>query len=181
MVTMTNIDIKKGYFDYLVEKVCDKKHKRVDYIPLLDLLHSIPFTVVIEMDENRVNDGAFLRERYLQSEDLYAYLYEFDDEKVSCLEVLIGIADRLEYEVGNIMEGDHTSDRFWLLLRNLDIEKYTSDNYKPLVVKEKVRNWMMLKYKKNGVGSIFPVKHSQKNMKSLQICDQMSIYIEENW
>lgn len=181
MVTMTHMDIKKEYFNHLIDIVCDKKHKKVDYIPLLDLLYSIPFTITMEMDENRVSDGEFLRKRWLQDEDLYGYLSEFDDEKVTVLEVLIGIAERYEYQVGNIMEGDLTSERFWELLHNLDIEKYSADNYKPLNIKEKVRNWMARKYKKDGSGSIFPVKSYKKDMKSLQIWDQMSIYIMENW
>lgn len=181
MVANVKFDIKKEYFNYLVDRVCDKKHPKVDYIPLLDLLHSMPFMIVVEMDENRAGDGEFLRQRWLQHEDLYEYLYEFDGDKVSVLEVLIGIAERLEFQVGDVMEGDHLHDRFWELLRNLGIEKYSAGNYKPLNIKEKVRNWMARKYKNDGVGSIFPVKKDVKNFSELQIWDQMSIYIMENY
>lgn len=181
MVQRVNFDIKKAYFEHLLDMVCDKDHEKVDYIPLLDLLHSIPFVVVVEMDENRVGDGQFLRKNWLEQEDLYEYLYEFDGEKVSVLEVLIGIAERLEYQVGDIMVGNRISERFWELLRNLDIEKYSAGNYKPLNIKEKVRNWMARKYKKNGVGSIFPLKKCDKNVTVLQIWDQMNLYIMENY
>ena len=181
MVAKVDFDIKKAYFDYMVEKVCDRQHHRVDYIPLLDLLNSIPFTVVMEMDGNRAEDAAYNRKNWLQSEDLYEYLYEFDDEKVSVLEVLVSIAERLEFQVGNPMDNRRISDQFWEILRNLDIEKYTADNYKPLNIKEKVRNWMLRKYKKDGSGSIFPVKNCEKDMRSLQIWDQMSMYIMENY
>lgn len=181
MVMPVNFDIKKEYFSYLIERVCDKDHDKVDYIPLLDLLHSMPFEWSIEMDENRAGDGEYLRKRWLQNEGIYEYLYEFDGEKVSVLEVLIGIAERVEFDVGSVMNGDHTADRFWMLLRNLDIEKYDSANYKPLNIKEKVRIWMLRKYKKNGVGSIFPMKKCSKDMRTLQIWDQMNLYLMENW
>ncbi len=181
MVANPRCDLKKAYFNYLVERVCDKQHDKVDYIPLLDLLHSMKFVVVLDMDENRVGDGAYIRKKWLQEEDLYDYLFEFEDEKVSVLEVLVGIAERFEYQVGDMMVGDRTNERFWELLRNLDIEKYTADNYKPLNIKEKVRIWMNRKYKKDGSGSIFPVKKHVKNMLDLQIWDQMTEYIMENY
>lgn len=181
MVAEVKYDLKKAYFEHLLEIVCDRDHEKVDYIPLLDLLHSIPFTYSIEKDENRLGDGEFLRKEWLQEEDLYEYLYEFDEDRVSVLEVLIGIAKRLEFEVGNVMHGDHTNERFWELLANLDIEKYSAGNYKPLNIKEKVRKWMSRKYKKDGFGSIFPVKKCEKDMRLLQIWDQMSLYVEENW
>jgi hypothetical protein len=181
MVAKLDIDIKKEYFNYLVSRVVDKKHPKVDYIPLLDLLHSLKFEWCIDLDKNRAGDGAALREKWLSEEGLYAYLFEFDDEKVSVLEVLIGIAERFEYQVGDIMCGDHTNDRFWELLRNLDIEKYSADNYKPLNIKAKTRDWMLRKFKKDGSGSIFPVKKCEKDMRNLQIWDQMSIYVEKNW
>ena len=181
MVAKCDIDIKKEYFTHLVEMVVDKKHPKVDYIPLLDLLHSLKFEWSIDMDANRAADGTFLREKWLDSEGLYDYLYEFDDEKASVLEVLIGIADRLEFQVGNIMEGYFLNERFWELLRNLDIEKYSAGNYKPLNIKEKVRNWMLRRYKRNGLGGIFPVKKCEFDMREMQIWDQMSVYIEEKY
>ena len=181
MVARVDFDIKKEYFNHLVDMVCDKKHPKVDYIPLLDLLHSMKFEVVIEMDENRVGDGAFLREKWLQKEGIYEYLYEFDDENVSVLELLISVAERFEFAIGDNMLGDYTNERFWELLRNLDIEKYSAGNYKPLNIKEKVRNWMLRKYKKDGTGSIFPVKNCEKDMRTLQIWDQMNVYIIENY
>jgi hypothetical protein len=181
MVAKLDFDIKQEYFNHLVDMVVDKRHPKVDYIPLLDLLHSLKFEWSIDMDENRASDGAFLRDKWLDSEGLYSYKYEFEDEKVSVLEVLIGIAERFEYQVGNIMDGDHISERFWEILRNLDVEKYSAGNYKPLNIKEKVRNWMLRRYKRDGSGSIFPVKKCEKDMREMQIWDQMSFYIMENY
>ena len=181
MPNAVDIDIKREYFDYLVGYICDKRHKVNDYLPLLDLLHSIPFVVIIEMDENRVSDGLFLRKRWLQKINMYDKLNIFEDEKASVLEVLIGIAQRLEFQVGDGTDIDRTSEKFWELLRNLDIEKYDFKHFNPLKIKEKVRNWMNLKYRSDGFGSIFYVKNCEKDLRELQIWDQMSIYVMQKY
>ncbi len=182
MVENINYDIKKEYFNHLVDLVCDKKHPKIDYIPLLELLHNMKFSVFVEKDENRVQDAKYLRVKWTDSEGILEYLYEFEDEKASVLEVLVSISDRLSFQIGDNTTNSHTlSDCFWEILRNLDIEKYYSSNYKPLNVKEKVRNWMSRKIKKDGSGGIFPLKKPKEDQKSLQIWDQMNDYILENY
>ena len=181
MVANVTYDLKTEYFNHLVDIVVDKEHDKVDYIPLLDKLHHIPFKVIIDMDENRVLDGAFLRKKWTVDEGLYDYIYEFKDDPVSVFEVLVALAERIEYQVGNIMLGDHTSERFWDLLKNLDIEKYTSDNYKPLNIEEKVNVWMERKFEYNGKGSIFPVSKPEKDQRTREIWGQMGEYLMEKY
>lgn len=182
MVAKPECDVKTGYFMWLVTEICDRQHAKVDYIPLLELLHAISFEIVIEMDTNRVEDGAFLREKWLDSEGIYEYLYEFDDQKVSVLEVLVALADRLSFQIGNNVAETHgLSECFWELLQNLDLEKYSSDNFKPLNIKEKVRIWMFRKFSKDGFGSPFPVKNVKFDQRKQQIWDQMQDYISAKY
>ena len=156
MVSKVNVDLKKEYFSYLIDVICDKEHMSIDYIPLLDLLHSIKFKVLMERDENRVADGEHLRREFLDDRDIdKEYLYELEDMDVSVLEVLIGIAKRMESQLGNVTQKDRTSERFWELLGNLGVEKYKSDNYKPANIRDKIEIWMLRKYKKDGSGGIF--------------------------
>ncbi|MBO7450445.1 MAG: hypothetical protein J6U54_08745 [Clostridiales bacterium] len=177
-----DFDLKTEYFRYLVDAVMDNHHARVDYIPLLELLHGIPFEVVIDMDQGRVEDGAYLREKWLDSEGIYDYLYEFDGDFVSVLEVLEALADRLSFQIGNNVTGDHEfQECFWEILRNLDLEKYSADNFKPLNVKEKVRIWMARKFRKDGFGSPFPVKNSRFDQRKQQIWEQLQDYAMENY
>ena len=173
--------IKKEYFAHLVEEVCDKNHHKVDYIPLLDLLNSIPFDCAIQEDHSRVADGAFLRKKWLVDEGWSDYMYVFEDTEVTVLEVLVALAERIEYQVGNIMLGNHTADRFWELLDNLDISKYSADNYKPLNIREKVTVWMERKFKSDGKGSPFPVKHPEKDLRTRDMWGQMGEYLMEKY
>lgn len=182
MVAKLDIDLKKEYFNYLTNLVCDKKHHKVDYIPLLDNLFGMKFLAILDRDENRIADGDGLRKEFVNENDVdEAYLYEFDDIDVSVLEVLIGIARRMEYQIGNGMDDDHTNERFWLLLANLGIEKYSADNYKPLNIREKVDIWMKRKFKKDGSGSIFPLQKPAEDQRKCEIWIQMTRYIWENW
>lgn len=182
MVAKLNVDIKKDYFNYLVDMICDKKHHKVDYIPLLDSLFGMKFIAIIDRDNNRISDGDALRKEFLNSEGIdESYLFEFDDMDVSVLEVLIGIAKRIEYQVQNGMDIDRTNEQFWMLLRNLDIEKYTSANYKPVNIREKVNVWMKRKFEKNGFGSIFPLQNCDEDQRKCEIWVQMNRYVWENW
>lgn len=174
-------DLKIKYFEHLVSTVCNKQHRKNDYIPLLDLLHSMKFVVVIDFDENRANDGCYLRQRWLQKIDEYDRLGEFEDDPASVLEVLIGIADRLEASVGDPVKGNHISDKFWELLRNLNIEQYDSKHYSPINIKERVRNWMYRKIEFNGIGGIFPLKMCENDQRDEEIWAQMNLYIMENY
>lgn len=182
MVAKVEYDIKQEYFSYLLDLVCDKEHHKVDYTPLLTMLLGTKFVAVLDRDENRMSDGAALRTEFLNSEGIdEEYSYVFDGLEVSVLEVLIGIAKRVEYQVGNGMDIDRTNERFWLLLRNLGIEKYSADNYKPLNIREKVNIWMKRKFKSNGAGSIFPLKNPSGDQRKCEIWVQMNAYVWENW
>lgn len=181
MVAKVDFDIETEYFEYLLDRVCDKNHHKVDYIPLLELLHQMPFWCPIKMDESRISDGAILRVKWAEQEGISDYLYVFEDLPVSVFEVLLGLAERIEFQVGDIRNGDHTSDRFWELLDNLDISKYTSDNYKPLNIKEKVTIWVERKFKKDGKGSPFPVTKPEMDQRKREIWGQMGEYLMEKY
>ena len=182
MVPKLDFDIKIEYFNHLVDTVVDKKHPRLDYIPLLDLLHKIPFELHMQEDEDRVKDGQYLRDKWCSEEGIYEHLYEFEDEKVSVLEVLVALAERLSFQIGNNCTGDHgIPECFWEILGNLGIEKYSAGNYIPLNIKEKVRVWMYRRYRKDGLGGAFPLQNSRYNQKNLTIWDQMNAYILEKY
>ena len=177
-----DFDIKTEYFHHLVSMVVDRKHPRIDYIPLLDLLHSMKFELELPEDEDRVKDGAYLRDKWLSEEGIYEYLSEFDGEKVSVLEVLVALADRLSFQIGNNCTGDHGIQQcFWEILSNLGLEKYSAGNYKPINIKEKVRAWMLRRIRKDGLGGAFPLQNSRFDQKKAPIWQQMNDYILERY
>lgn len=182
MVAKLDFELKSEYFGHLVTTIVDKKHPQIDYIPLLDLLHSMKFEIMLQSDEDRVKDGEYLREKWLSEEDLYEYLHEFDGDYVTVLEVLVALADRLSFQIGDNCTGDHSiSECFWEIMKNLDLEKYSAGNYKPINIKDKVRIWMYRKFKKDGSGGPFPLEKSRFDQRNLTIWQQMNDYIMEKY
>ena len=55
--------IRYDYFDWLCDKVRDRSCDK-SYLMLLKDLHNIPFMAVIEIDNNREEDGKYIREEY---------------------------------------------------------------------------------------------------------------------
>lgn len=180
MVEKLDFDIKSEYFRRLVDMVINKKHPKIDYIPLLDLLNSMKFEIIDKKDEDRVSDGEYLRHKFCDEEGIYEHLYEFDGTDVSVLEVLIGLAERLSFQTWDFSTGKHDiPDCFWEILRNLDIEKYSAGNYKPLNIKEKVRIWMFRRFKKNGSGSPFPLQNAKNDQRFVDLWGQLNAYVME--
>ena len=139
---------------------------------------------MINYDENRAKDGIQLRDIWQRANNLSEEDIAFGVSKI--LEVLIGISKRVLYEIygSKWAELFSPSDIFWVLLENLSLEKF-SDEYLAAGMFEEIDEiliiWIERHYNRNGVGGIFPVMRASKNMRNLELWDQMSLYIHENW
>ena len=120
--------IKQDYFQWLCEMVHSDGPSQ-SYGMLLKLLHGIPFLAVLTQDLNRADDGIRLRHEY----EMYHFLggddYELERMRPTVLEVLIGLAYRMEDIMYDPEEGDQTIFRFWQLIANLGFEGYTDDAF----------------------------------------------------
>lgn len=178
---MRNGDILRNYVSSLLSMVEDKDHNLSDYSLLLEELYSIPFTCTIEMDLDRGRDAEILRNDICEENGLL-----FDvilSRKISVLEVLIALARRIENDIlADPMSGnDNSNHYFWEMLENLGVEKYKNDNFKVLNVHEKVEKWLDRDFKKDGNGSIFPLKHPKHDQRAIEIWAQMQAYLMENY
>lgn len=181
---MRNDDILRQYKAILFENVEDRAHQLADYCLLLNCLFNIPFKSFIAMDDNRIEDALYMRKECIDSEIGRRYdVSSVEDRYVSVFEVLFALSKRMENDFlcDPMEEIDHSRDHFWLFLRNLGVEKYSNDNFLETNVREKVEKWVRREYRKDGFGSIFPVRRPKKDMRTLQIWDQMSVYILENY
>ena len=181
---MENNDIVREYRTFLIDEVTDYRHEAADYCLLLNTLFDIPFRAYVEMDNNRIDDALDMRIEYISNQDYHRIDYSAVKNRfVSCLEVLISLAKRMENDIlcDPMEEIDHSSDHFWMFLRNLDVEKYTNDRFLEAEIRLKVEKFIRREYKKNGVGSIFPVKSDKIDMRKLEIWDQMNRFLMENY
>ena len=175
--------IKQDYFQWLCEMVHSDGPSQ-SYGMLLKLLHGIPFLAVLTQDLNRADDGIRLRHEY----EMYHFLggddYELEKMRPTVLEVLIGLAYRMEDIMYDPEEGDQTIFRFWQLIANLGFEGYTDDafadrQWSTPMVRKRIEKWMNREFCRNGVGSPFPLKHCRRDQRRVELLYQMNYYLEE--
>ena len=147
---------------------------RRGYSKLIKQLDSIPFEWIFSLDENRAAGGINLRSKY-------AYDTSTNEEDIrtgpcTVLEMLIGVAGHMEDQLANDIE-----TWFWVLIENLCLDQFDDNNYDPRGVEYLVQSWLHRRYRKNGAGSIFPLKHYPGDCRNLDIWSQMNAWINENY
>ena len=142
------------------------EHRR--YRHLLADLDRKEFTYIHPMDKNRVSDGLELRSEF---EDRFLATV---DGPVSCLEVLIALSRRIEIEIMGEPGNDHYEKWFWIMIKNLELDEFTDDNYDQGFVNEKLDIWLRRKFKSNGKGSIFPTYKTGNDQRDIDIWYQNS-------
>lgn len=164
------INNEEAYFNWLCEKINHKENfKKYGY--LCSWLYNIDFYSILPNDDNRLVDGHKLRE-------LYGIILV--DKPCSMLEMLISLADRMDYILYNHREGNQISRWFWLLIENLNLESVENDddNTKNHII---ITRFLERKYSRNGSGGLFPLKYTRKNQREVEIWYQMMDYIAENF
>lgn len=181
---MRNNDILCDYKRFIFEKVENRAHEMVDYSLLLNTLFNIPFKCYLAMDENRMEDAIDMREDFIS--ELFDRKIDVSivkDRYISVLEVLLALAIRMEKDIlcDPMSDFDHSSDHFWVFLRNLGVEKYTNDRFLEGEVREKCEKFVRREYDRNGFGGIFPLKKCHNDVRKMEIWGQMMSYINENY
>lgn len=169
------------YFKYLLQFV-----GRDGYFKLLTKLHSVPFVVVVQEDEDRVSDALLLRNEYM---DEGGYDIKNIIGPVSVLEILIYISRRmydLSYYPSECSDySNHVSiqgEIFWELIYNLGIGGF-DDSHWPNggneFVSSVIHNFVNRDINPCGRGGIFPLKHYSYDQRHVPIWYQLNEYIME--
>lgn len=166
------------YRNWLLKKV--KQYRKLDnYSFLFEYLHNYPFSWSLSMDENRAEDGKYLRENFEDEMGI-------PDGIVLCgtcttLEMLVALAIRMDKEyIGEPGEPDPSSI-FIELLNNLGLWKYDNRRFTASKVNQILQVWMSRSFEYNGKGSLFPLKEASRDQRKIEIWDQMNAYIYENY
>lgn len=176
-------ELWENYLQYLIW-ICHLEQFR-SHTRLFEMLHNLEFYWSIDRDDNRAGDGTELRDNYdiplditCGGEDL---VEEFMNKPCSILEMLIGLAIRVDEEyLGDPME-PHPEEFFWEMIKNLGLDDYTDKRFNAGQVKKRVAMWIDRRFTKNGLGSPFPVYNDDRDQRDLEIWDQMNSYINEKY
>ena len=148
------------------------------YWSLLRQLYTKEFVWLIPNDDNRVEDGVYLRIEFMQDNEVDVP-EEWFNLGCSMLEMLIALSRRLAFET----EG-RPKEWFWRLIENLELEAYNDDVYAHHIasaVEETLDRVIWRNYDENGVGGLFPLQNSQTDQRRAELWYQMSAWIQERY
>jgi hypothetical protein len=141
---------------------------------LANHLYTKEFVWFIPNDDNRIEDGRYLREEFIEDLGLDDVDPDWIGLGCSMLELLIGLSRRLSF----LDEGE-PSDWFWHLIDNLGL-RFSDRGKFPVGLVEEVLNTVIWRtYKRNGSGGLFPLKHADRDQRDVEIWFQMSSYLLE--
>lgn len=161
------------YFNYLVNIV-----KGYNYTNLLRELNKIHFYPLMELDRNRISEA---KDNLRSAVD-----FSPKTEYITILELLISLAIEYDHHVVKYDEPESLCTWFWLFISNCNLNIYDDlyfKNNKEYSI-NKIQEWCSMfnnrTYRRDGVGSIFPLRNPPKDMRKTELFYQLCWYINEN-
>jgi hypothetical protein len=168
------------YFEWLCSKVIDED-SNVKYSKLMSCLFDSSFIPVMNMDENRADDGKNLRYRFGREAEVPSsvILRELDDDICSMLEMMIALSIRCEETIMTDEEyGDRTGEWFWNMIVSLGLGTMNDLRFDEKYVNIIVDRFINRQYKRNGEGGLFTIEGIKKDMRRFEIWYQMCWYLD---
>lgn len=169
-----------SYFDFL----CNLVGRKYEYSRLLAQLHGVEFYSLVPNDDNRGADGEQLRNNYIDEVGPTG-APSLPQGPCTVLEMLMGMARRLEFELLGGRYERPAREWFWVLIDNLELDWCDDVAYSnretSKEVDSKIKDLLERQYDTNGEGGLFPLHHAQKDQRRVEIWYQMSAWVIENY
>ena len=179
---MDKSELDNLYFNWLYQLVCNDLYSvRSSHRKLLMRLHSIEFSWLIDLDENRAYDGLGLRRRFEYESacdqglmDLY-----FRDRPCSVLEMMIALSMRCEESIMTDPNcGNRTGQWFWSMIVSLGLGGITDQRYNREYVDNVIFRFLTRNYDQDGKGGLFTIPDCGVDLRDVQIWTQMCWYLD---
>lgn len=174
---MTVVDLEETYLTWLYARIGNVDETRPSrmYWRLVTYLYTREFTWFVPNDDNRVEDGRYIRYEFLDDLGLAGQMGEtWRGRSCSVLEMLMGVCERLAFDA------DRTPQHwFWELLNNLGLSGYTDRSFNERHVEEIVNCLIERRYQPDGRGGMFPLKNPEQDQREVEIWYQMNLYLQE--
>lgn len=174
--------LKDLYFDWMCDKVLDRRHPYVRYSDLMNFLHSVEFKYSIDMDANRYEDGIDLRYRfaYENAIDNRQVASEIDIRFCSILEMMVALSIRIEEGIMDNPDcGNRTPYWFWEMISNLGLSFMSNDRFDPIMADDILESFTKNDYLRNGVGGLFRVDDPKVDMRKEEIWVQAMWHLND--
>lgn len=164
------------YFKWLYSNVSDPAERlpSLRFFNLFNQLHQTEFVFLISGDDNRMQDGRDLRADFFR----HHFVHNdgtIDREGCSVLEMLVAFSRR-----ASLTTDEPPRDWFWEMLNNLGLSSVNdSTPYNEQAVQELVDRFVYRQYDSRGNGGLFPLTHTQKNQRRVEVWYQFNEYLVE--
>lgn len=169
-----NAPLEELYFNWLYNLVADPQG-RTTYWKLLKILYTKECIWLVPNDDNRLDDGRYLRYEFADSLDLVDVDPEWMQLECCFFELLIGLSRRLSF----LGEGE-PSTWFWHMLANLGIHFHDRQRFRQDDVEGVLDNVLQRRYEYDGTGGLFPLKHPRGDQKAVELWSQLNAYLLEH-
>ena len=171
----------RGYSEWLCESVGFPNDG--SYSKLAKFLLDDDFTWLIPLDENRAVDGIELRYLYARISGVNdaSIVQKTEDTKAcSVLEMLVALSRRIERDITGTPGDDHPERWFWEFMHNLGIDDQNNDAFDDNYITMVIDTWLMRRFRRNGLGSPFPLDEPFGDQRRKEIWVQMQSYLNEH-
>lgn len=174
-----NEPLDELYLKWLYRQVGNVRLKNParTYWVLLRQLYKKEFVWIIPNDDNRLEDGRDLRDRFVDEEGINSPDPHWMDLGCSMLEVLVALAQCLNFED----ESRDVGEWFWELIHNLGLRNSTDANPRAESEINDILDGVIWRtYNRSGVGGLFPLHHAKKDQRNVELWYQLNAYLLEN-
>lgn len=193
------MDTEFEYFKWLIESIDPDNIIGEDYDSVLKELYFTNFKWMKKYkdDENRAKDGVYLRTIFMNSSRELRdamrvecnYILKnggtienefwFYRKPCSCLELLVSIARKIEYDFVAIPGEENIPKWFWRFMDSMGLSPNSEKVKNPRYVSERIDKWLGRRYQRNGEGGIFIVNSDDFDMPKLELRKQMYAVLNE--
>lgn len=173
------MDIINQYFEWLYHFVCDTEYSKLSYRKLLMCLHDVDFEWLIDMDENRAQDGVDLRDKFIREN---RYRKEDMDyfKPCSVLEMMVALAIRAEQTIMDDPDiGDRTGQWFWGMISSLGLGRMDDRNFNRAKTMNIIDRFLDRQYEPNGRGGLFTLPDCRNDLRDVDIWYQLNWYLND--
>ena len=186
--------INEEYLEWLLQQAgVTNDPDGTGYSMLCGIMQDKSFYPLVEMDENRWEDGMRLRLDFVEETEKYAtdqdYCLDMLDSLLggcTVLEVLVVMAEKMNYEM---LDSSHEATvGKWMeeLIGNLGLDMYTdaevmSNENAYFEIESVIDRFVFRQYNWRGEGGLFPLRNPRDNQTEIELATQMNNYLMENY
>lgn len=169
------------YMMWLIESIDPLGRVGDYYQPVLEELYVRDFEWGAKFpdDENRAKDGLELRKIFASESGIDKSEIGIDWKPCSCLEMMIAIARRIEFEIVAVPGSEDVPRWFWMFMHNLGLDPSDAGCEDLVYVDSRISRWLQRKYQRDGKGGIFVVSDDYFDMRKMTIWKQMNAVLNE--